>query len=294
MSFYRSVKIAKKRPASAFGPSTLFLPCISTSRSSLYECDYNLHKSNSSYFSNFDIARLNLIVQAVGKGIDITRNELLKENPKDKSWFNIPLGGVAINFRREIKPLEKFEIWTRVLAWDRKWLYIVGHFVKPGTCKPKRYLLQPWKNVRVVERASGEEKNEPVIYACAIAKYCFKKNRLTIPPERVLRAASVLPPKPAGIDSISANTTPNGRGGDTDAVSSIPAVEKAAEVLSSSNAGDVLLSALEPKVVADDEWYWQHVEDERLRGLKIAEMYNGLDQLQDEFRSEEGTVLSTL
>ena len=230
----------------------------------------------------------------MGKGIDVTRNELLKENPKDKSWFNIPLGGVAINFRREIKPLEKFEIWTRILAWDRKWLYVVGHFVKPGTCKPRRYLLQPWKNARAVERTHEGEgtRKEPVIYACAIAKYCFKKNRLTIPPERVLRAASVLPPKPIGIDSASANSTPNGTGGDNDAVSAIPAVEKAADLLSSSNAGDVLLSALEPKVVDDDEWDWQRVEDERLRGLKIAEMYNGLDQLQEEFRCEDGTVLS--
>ena len=250
--------------------------------------------SNSSYFANFDTARLDFVVQAVGKGIDITRAELRKENPHDKSWFSIPLGGVAINFRKEIKPLEKYEMWTRILTWDRKWLYLVGHFVKPGTCRPKRYLLQPWKTSKLVEKTSGKEgeKKEPVIYASAVAKYCFKKNRLTIPPERILRAASVLPPKPEDQSSPSMNGTPNGTAGDSDAVAAIPAIEKAVEALASPDPEDVLLQALEPKASDEDVWDWQRVESERLRGLKIAGMYSGLDNLQGEFKDGDGTVLA--
>jgi hypothetical protein len=40
----------------------LLLPAITSSRSPLTECDINLHKSNSTYFSDLDISRSNLVM----------------------------------------------------------------------------------------------------------------------------------------------------------------------------------------------------------------------------------------
>ena len=283
--FTHTVRASRLRLSSTPGPSTLFLPVITTSRSSPYECDYNLHKSNSTYFSDFDVGRLDLLVTLAGKGIDRTRKELSSES----GGFRIALGGVATNFRREIKPFQKFEVWTRILCWDRKWLYLVGHFVQPGSVRRKRWVLQPWKDGNTPDKADDEGgKKEPTIFASAIAKYCCKKGRLTIPPERILTASELLPPKPAEHETPPVSETPDVQA-NGDAVAAVPELEKAAETLAGESAGEVLAASLTPK--EGKEWDWRRVESERLRGMKVAELYAGLDRLNDEFNGGEGWVL---
>ena len=153
-----------------------------------------------------------------------------------KGRFEIRLGGVSCLFRKEIRPYEKFEVWTRVLAWDQKWLYVICHFVKPGVVKPKRYTLQPWRKGKHQQQQQEEDPSEtegssssrngsggngnpttttpsssaphPAIFAAGIAKYVCKKGRLTIPPERVLRASKLLPPKPPADDPDLVTTPP--------------------------------------------------------------------------------------
>lgn len=46
-----------------------------------------------------------------------------------------------------------------------------------------------------------------------------------------------------------------------------------------------------PKEGDGDAWHWQRVENERVRGMEIAELYNGLDALNGEFNSERQVVL---
>ena len=62
-------------------------------------------------------------------------------------------------FKRELKPFEKYKISSRILAWDRKWLFVISKFV------------------------TAENK----VNAIAITKYVFKVGRLTIAPEEYLR-----------------------------------------------------------------------------------------------------------
>ena len=119
----------------------------------------------------------------------MTRKELLVEMPESKKdGLAIALGGVVVNFRREFKPFERFEVWTRILTWDHKWLFLVGHFVQPGSVEVEGYTLKPWKRGRRERNAGGKEGGgkedngkRPVIFASGIAKYVFKKGRLTIP-----------------------------------------------------------------------------------------------------------------
>lgn len=266
---------------------------ITSSRSGVLECDYNLHKSNSTYFSDFDVARLELLVSLAGSGIDQTRKELAEEMGT-KDMFGIMLGGVSCNFRREIKPYEGFEIWTRLLSWDQKWFYGITHFVKKGAVKPEGYTLQPWrKGKKQGNESNGKLANgnatkpgpHPAVFASGIAKYVFKKGRLTIPPERVFRAAGLVPPRPKDLDTPSASTTPN-----PDATSVDAAAASVAESLSPANAGEIMAASLTAK---DDgeEWTWEKVEEERKRGLKIAHMFNGLDALHEEFVYEGKPVL---
>lgn len=207
----------------------------------------------------------------------------------------VMLGGVGMHFHREIKPYEGFEVWTRVLCWDRKWVYLVGHFVRKGAVRPTTHILQPWRRGR--ERAGkggGGEKEEEEekgdgVFASGIAKYVFKHGRRTIPPERILRASELLPPAPTvgeeGSDIIttSTSTTP-------------PTLATTAENLPlhppSESAEDAITASLTTAAGEEGtEWTWERVEAERKRGLRIAETYNALDGLKSEFTGKRGMAL---
>jgi hypothetical protein len=178
---------------------------ITSSRNSPYDCDYNLHKSNSTYFADLDVARAHYVGS-------IIRTSLTRLNSGDeeglptearaaKGKYYVALGAVGCWFQREIKPMEKFEIYTRILSWDRKWLYLVSHVVKAGKIKPDDYVLQPWKTKgrRNVEARKEEEDLKKHIFATSIARYVVKKGRLTVNPEIVLDRSRLLPARPEGV-----------------------------------------------------------------------------------------------
>lgn len=264
-------------------PHALFQPLITSSRSPLTECDYNLHKSNSTYFSDLDISRTHLVTALLRKGIRrLSRSKSDAERAPgtehiEKGAFAIALGGITCHFRREIKPYARFEIWTRLLCWDRKWLYLVSHMVRPGTAKPTAFSLQPWRRARpgksVHDMAAEEaeqlrETLKGAVFATSIAKYVVKKGRWTVPPERVLTNSGLLPPRPEeGEDGAAANGSANG---------AATAPEQSQPV-----DGSYVLPAVTPG--DDGEWTWEKIEAERLRGLKLAEHFAELDGLHDEF-----------
>lgn len=268
------------------------------------DCDYNLHKSNSTYFQDSDLARLHLIVYLAGPGIQSTGAEL-------GSRLAIILGGVSCNFKREIKPLESFEVWSRILCWDQKWLYTINHFVKKDSVKPKGYTLQPWRkwtskrrgqdakgdNTKVA--ANGEAVKpgpHPAIFATAIAKYVFKHGRITIPPERILKNAHLLPPKPSASASTTASafSTPpltsspfiEGTSFDAAAASALPNLAP-----SKAEAKDLIDASMTSSTEGGDIWDWERVETERQRGMRIAELYAGLEGLNEEFTYEDKPAL---
>ena len=209
--------------------------------------------------------------------------------------FGPILGGVSCNFRREIKPYEAFEVWTRILTWDDKWLYVIGHFVRKGTVKPKSYSLEPWRKIvtqssqdHTANGATDERGIHPAIFAIGIAKYVCKKGRRTIPPERILRASELLPPKPADHETPPISITSNPEITSMDATAA-----SVGEKLTPDNPGEVLAASLTAGDSATSEWTWERVEKERQRGLKIAEMYNGLDMLNEEFTADQCSALAT-
>lgn len=265
----RALRASKRRIETQPGPATLFIPIMTSSRTSILECDYNGHKSNSTYFADFDVGRLELMVRLLSVGIenfdtsdekkndsiapstiggfpvtlsstnvktaglfDVIRNVIRKKEPGKAARLTVPLAGVLCNFHREIKPGARFEVYTRILTWDTKWLFIIGHFVKPGTVTSadRARPYQPWEE-------TGSDRKEGVVHASALAKYCFKSGRLTVPPERVLATSRLLP-----------------RSDDDN---------------------------------PPDGWTAQRVEGERRRGMGIAELYMGLDRLRDEFVTEQ-------
>ncbi|KAK1070145.1 hypothetical protein LTR12_003482 [Friedmanniomyces endolithicus] len=201
-------------------PKHLFAPLITSSRNSLYDCDYNFHKSNSTYFTDLDVARAHTVGCLVRTGLArLNRGDeegLPAETKSAKGSYYVALGAVSCFFQKQIEPLQSFEIYTRVLSWDRKWLYLVSHIVEKGAIKPEAYVLQPWKKSKRRSEALKREDEDlsKHIYASSLARYCFKKGRLTINPEIVLERSRLLPKRPTNVGlppraEVSSNATPS-------------------------------------------------------------------------------------
>lgn len=200
--------------------------------------------------------------------------------------YVLALGGVSCFFQRQIEPLQQFEIFTRLLAWDRKWIYTVSHIVRKGALKPEGYALQPWKKGRR-RQAEGKEGEDLTkhIFATSVARYVFKKGRLTINPEIVLERSRLLPPRPDGVGLLprTESVAPTPGLVDTPSMNGVGASPEAvaAEVRSKlGGGGDQAQSA-------DDEWTWDDMERERLRGLKIACHFESLSAAHGELRVGE-------
>ncbi|KAI5812687.1 HotDog domain-containing protein [Pyronema omphalodes] len=258
--FYRSLIyhfFVRRRITPA--PAHLFSPITTTSRASTYECDLNGHKSNSTYFSDLDIARTHLVCH-------LTKSSFKARRLRGDPVMYVALAGVTALFRREIPPFKKYEISSRVLGWDRKWVFVSSHFVS-------------------LEK--NKKTGEKTIYASCLSKYVFKSGRMTVPPEVVFQESGLVPARPEGAEEM------EGSGGSS-------GVETPVQGLKEGKMGEEKLEAVMRKMVKEDlerkvqkedgYWTWEKIEEERKRGLAIAQGMMALDGLDAEFRegTEEG------
>lgn len=251
-----------------------------TSRTPLLETDYNMHKSNSTYFTDLDVSRTALVSRLYSPGVGIVSKELDQEflaasrregkrTPKRKPII-IVLGSVYCSFKREIKPFELYEMHSKVISWDKKWMYILTCFMRPA------------------KKAGGEK----TLLATALSKYVVKKGRLTVSPERILRAGGYLPTPPASAQNNSAqvdsSTEASAIGTPASGDEGITATggvdgSLVREVLKIENDQLPRREVLEEqqKANADSwspgEWPWERIEQERLRGLSVVDGYINLD-----------------
>lgn len=136
-------------------PASIFDPVDYHTRCSLFECDFNMHKSNSTYFSDLDNARGLLMLKTF-------KNFFNSHKKQNGSYPYLPLGGVLTVFKKEIKPLQAYNVKSRILGWDQKWLFVLSRFETVG------------------------RDGKPVLCAVALTKYVFKIKRKTVPPETVI------------------------------------------------------------------------------------------------------------
>lgn len=249
-------------PRKPLPQTALFHYSITRSHTSLMETDYNLHKSNSTYFSDLDTSRTHLVMYLLGPGVAAAgRNQQTKIvcSPDDPSKampgsFGVGLGGVFCSFRKEISPYQPYEMWSRVLSWDRKWLYIVTHFVVKGKVKPASFdgrAKSGSKSAKSEWTAEDEAKLQKYVIATAISRYVFKMGRFTVHPAILIEASGMLPERPG---------TMGWRGG-PDAVGDL------------SQAVDAEAAGVE----SEETWTWKDVERGRRSGMVIADRFAGLD-----------------
>jgi hypothetical protein len=213
----------------------------------MLEADYNLHKSNSTYFTDLDASRSHLLSYLCYIGVSVVDQELTAEGKH--GILAAIIGSVTTSFKKEIRIFQQYEVWSRILTWDKKWLYIVTHFVQKGSVKHKCFVTNMLSGEHKCENCGDFARNSnrasamrPVIFATSVSKYVFKKGRFTVAPERLLRASGLL----GEIDRM---------GGE----------------------------AMDGTAIA------QAVENQRLNGLKYAKAWDELGSLHTEFAGDHET-----
>lgn len=76
------------------------------------DLDTNLHMNNGRYLTLMDLGRFDFVARC-GLGIPTLR----------RRWFPV-LGSLSIRFRRSLRPWQPFELRTRLLGWDTRWIFM--------------------------------------------------------------------------------------------------------------------------------------------------------------------------
>lgn len=84
------------------------------------DLDLNVHMNNGRYLSIMDLGRFDLIA----------RTGLLRTIVKNR-WAPVA-GAVAIRYRAQLKPFQRYELISRLVCWDDKWTYIEQRFERRG------------------------------------------------------------------------------------------------------------------------------------------------------------------
>lgn len=90
-----------------------------------WDCDLNLHLTNSQYPLWLDLARTEFFL-AIGSAPLFIRF----------GWRSV-LASQTLTFIREIKPLAQVEVHSKVLHWDKKYFYMEHRFVVAGRLHAK-------------------------------------------------------------------------------------------------------------------------------------------------------------
>lgn len=250
----------------------VFLPIITATRVPLLEGDFNFHKSNSTYFTDLDTSRAHLLAFLCFKGMVKLDKELSAEGKK--GILTVMLGSTQTSFKREIPTLQPYEVWSRILTWDQKWLYIVTHFVQRGRITPTASVA----NMKAENGGASKSKTAPPasskdvessIFATSISKCVFKKGRMTVSPERVLGASELL-------SKVSSSDSPIN-------------LSEAASNNNNNIDGSVANSLADqlPSAVQHDIQLLAEIEAERTKGLKYADFLTGLEELQGQLLKDD-------
>lgn len=252
----------------------LFRPHTLTTTTVPLEVDHNFHRSNSGFFTDMDESRTALMVRFLSS-TRFSPKELDQEGYKGR--LAILLGSVHCSFLKEIKPLTKYRVRSRVLGWDEKWILIASYFVRDKT-----------KAEQKKDANAGTDKlsDDEVLLAVGLSKYVIKKGRFTVPPERAWRSAGWLPEKPSQAATLTPQpsiSTPefNGDGGRTCIeITEKMLSEKNQESADKTSTPETAASRAEDVVCmqAANRWSWMDLEAERIRGLKIAHDWLELDK----------------
>ncbi len=92
------------------------------------DIDNNLHMNNGRYLTIMDLGRFDWLLSGGHLGYCLRHR-----------WFPI-VGSLKILYIRPLRPFQKFELKTRILGWDKKWIYVEQTFEVNGALCAKSIL----------------------------------------------------------------------------------------------------------------------------------------------------------
>lgn len=179
--------VRKANRSSPIKEHPLFRPTIYSTHAPIAEIDINLHKSNSTYFTDLDVARSKLMGRILAPAwpmenmlIEYTGRDGTQRREKVQGSASFILGATYTSFKREVGAYTWYNVESRVLGWDTRWLYIGSWFV--------------------------DKKDKKKLYACSLSKYILKKGRITVRPDLFLAEAGWIPSLESGSKADSSVT----------------------------------------------------------------------------------------
>lgn len=92
------------------------------------DCDMNLHVNTARYLLYLELARFDMSIRS-----GIFQYCLRKR-------IKAIVMGTKITYRREIKPLQNFQVHTRIVAYDQRFLYFDQQLISPEGIHAQGYL----------------------------------------------------------------------------------------------------------------------------------------------------------
>ena len=123
------------------------------------DLDLNLHMNNGRYLTFMDLGRIHLL-SATGIFRQVVR----------RRWSPV-LTAAEINYVRPLRPLQAFDLVTRILTWDEKYFYVEQRFEGGGhlqaTAMVRGLFLSRGRPVPTAEllRAAGVDLAAPPVPA---------------------------------------------------------------------------------------------------------------------------------
>ncbi|MEO3432945.1 thioesterase family protein [Inquilinus sp. CAU 1745] len=121
------------------------------------DLDFNLHMNNGRYLTLMDLGRTDLMIRSGFARVAFARR-----------WMPV-LAGATIRYRRSLAPFQRFQLESRLVGWDDKWLYLEQRF----------------------ETMDGKSA------ASAMVRAVFLGGGHTIPTAEIIAAADISPTSPA-------------------------------------------------------------------------------------------------
>lgn len=123
MNLYLRVFYVLLRALFAARIANVMSPAIVPLRVLPNDLDTNLHMNNGRYLTIMDLGRLDLIL----------RSGLLRLMLKRR--YQPVLAAVQMRFRMPLKPFCPYDLQTRIICWDDKWIYMEQRFLFKKTEK---------------------------------------------------------------------------------------------------------------------------------------------------------------
>lgn len=92
------------------------------------DIDINLHMTNSRYLKAMDLGRWDLF----------TQTGAIQHCFKAK--WRIVVGSLKISYLKSLEPFESYQIWTRLVEWDERWLIFRQSFERDGRTLTDAYV----------------------------------------------------------------------------------------------------------------------------------------------------------